>query len=329
MKTKIIKSYTYNVISTEPFDMPLPLEFKLMNGNSLLASYQIHESGRVDYSFNAGSKKPVLTSTNRPLELNDIYFLFGSRVFPDKTPFTVGELERLGLDEYNPYEIIRKTHGIMPIDRYWFKFSGGGEDGELTYKKAAAEFAEYFKVPEPPETPGTLGSSEISETSETFEELEPELVHSFDSIMAQKSHEYTSLNDVNSILSEGKLDVESLAAHIDDSPIIESAFAPAQPSINLEPEPEKPASAPESDSGGGNLSPEAIAALLAGAASESETEPAPEPEKPTPAPESDSGGGNLSPEAIAALLAGAASELETEPASEPEKPASVHESDSG
>ncbi|MCL2037289.1 MAG: hypothetical protein FWG83_07915, partial [Oscillospiraceae bacterium] len=74
------------------------------------------------------------------------------------------------------------------------------------------------------------------------------------------------------------------------------------------PEPEKPASVHESDSGGGNLSPEAIAALLAGAASEPETEPAPEPEKPASVHESDSGGGNLSPEAIAALLAGAGNE---------------------
>ena len=42
-------------------------------------------------------------------------------------------LKALGLDEYNPYEICKKTHGRMVQDRTWFKF-----DGEtLTYRELA------------------------------------------------------------------------------------------------------------------------------------------------------------------------------------------------
>lgn len=33
-------------------------------------------------------------------------------------------LEDLGLDEYNPYEIVRLTHGVMWEDNMWLKFPG-------------------------------------------------------------------------------------------------------------------------------------------------------------------------------------------------------------
>ncbi|MCL2071296.1 MAG: hypothetical protein FWH07_03570 [Oscillospiraceae bacterium] len=281
---KIIKSNTYNVVSTDPFDIPLPLEFELMSGNSLLASYSIHEDGQVDYSFNPTAKDRILTSTARRLELNDIYFLFSSRVFQDKTPFTEGELRRFGIEDYNPYEVLRKTHGIMPIDRYWFKFS---DEEDLTYKKAAKNFADYFKPPEMPES-----SNESAETDNTEQNDDMDAIYSIDSILEQKSHEYSSIHDVGSILNENKIDVESLASNIDDEPITESAFAPVLNNT-------KKTADSEPESSGGNMSPEAIAALLAGSAAESEPEPEPK-----------SSGGNMSPEAIAALLAGSATESE-------------------
>ena len=37
----------------------------------------------------------------------------------------------LGLDEYNPYEICKKTHGRMVQDKTWFKFEGE----TLTYRE--------------------------------------------------------------------------------------------------------------------------------------------------------------------------------------------------
>ena len=33
-------------------------------------------------------------------------------------------LENLGLKEYNPYEIVRKTHGVSYNDYIWFRFPG-------------------------------------------------------------------------------------------------------------------------------------------------------------------------------------------------------------
>lgn len=40
-------------------------------------------------------------------------------------------LESIGLNEYNPYEICRYTHGQMYQDKIWFRFSGE----LLTYKE--------------------------------------------------------------------------------------------------------------------------------------------------------------------------------------------------
>ncbi len=33
-------------------------------------------------------------------------------------------LHKLGLSDYNPYEICRKTHGVMCQDKVWFKYEG-------------------------------------------------------------------------------------------------------------------------------------------------------------------------------------------------------------
>jgi len=33
-------------------------------------------------------------------------------------------LNHLGLSEYNPYEIVRKTHGVSYNDFIWFRFPG-------------------------------------------------------------------------------------------------------------------------------------------------------------------------------------------------------------
>lgn len=38
-------------------------------------------------------------------------------------------LKKLGLIEYNPYEICRKTHGITYADKLWFRFEGESFDG--------------------------------------------------------------------------------------------------------------------------------------------------------------------------------------------------------
>ncbi|MCD8015598.1 MAG: hypothetical protein LUG99_21050 [Lachnospiraceae bacterium] len=50
--------------------------------------------------------------------------IFEMRCF-DRNRADIAEiLMRLGLDEYNPYEIVKKTHGVSYNDYIWFRFPG-------------------------------------------------------------------------------------------------------------------------------------------------------------------------------------------------------------
>lgn len=123
MSNRLIKAYTYFPISSDPFDMPLPIKLELHHANTLLCIYSIKDDYTVDYSYNANTDIPMPTPPDKSLTINDIYYVIRSRVFRED-PFTAPmELRRLGLTEYNPYEIILKTYGILPTDAYWIKRS--------------------------------------------------------------------------------------------------------------------------------------------------------------------------------------------------------------
>ncbi len=55
-------------------------------------------------------------------------FVFGqilkNRCWDEHRPDIDRLLNMIGLDEYNPYEICKKTHGKMVQDRTWFRFEG-------------------------------------------------------------------------------------------------------------------------------------------------------------------------------------------------------------
>lgn len=124
MSGRIIKSGSYLPVSSEPFEIPLPLKLELLHGNTLLCVYMISEDMTVDFAFNANTEIPMLTRTDRKLKMADIYYLIRSRIFPEN-PYTVGyDLARLGLKEYDPFAIIEITHGILPYSSYWIRKAG-------------------------------------------------------------------------------------------------------------------------------------------------------------------------------------------------------------
>jgi len=138
MSNKIIKANTYLPISSDPFDMPIPVKFELHHANTLLCIYSVNSDETVDYSYNANTDIPMPTPTDKQLKLGDIYYIIRSRVFRDDPFFTPIELQRLGLEEYNPYEIMLKTYGILPTDAYWLKRaddSAAFEDAIAAYNK--------------------------------------------------------------------------------------------------------------------------------------------------------------------------------------------------
>lgn len=137
---KIIKANTYIPISGEPFEMPLPLKLELLWANNLLCVYSVSEDETVDYTYNINTDIPILTPVSRKLKIGDIYYLLRSRVFADNPYIAPAELERLGLTEYNPYRIVRKTYGILPGDCYWIRRA----DDKTDYASAVEQHRDYF-----------------------------------------------------------------------------------------------------------------------------------------------------------------------------------------
>jgi hypothetical protein len=85
----------------------------VLSADRSTVSYKMypHEFGEVPFEFE-----------NPSVEQMDNFIV--SRCVP-KGRSLIGEyLEYLGLSEYNPYEIVKKTHGVMFEDFLWFKFPG-------------------------------------------------------------------------------------------------------------------------------------------------------------------------------------------------------------
>lgn len=64
------------------------------------------------------------------LDLKRVYEFLENRWFERGRPDVLWQLEGLGLSEYNPWEIVKKTHGVMFEDFIWIRFEGE----ELTWE---------------------------------------------------------------------------------------------------------------------------------------------------------------------------------------------------
>lgn len=56
--------------------------------------------------------------------------IFKSRCWDENRPDLKLQLHSIGLDEYDVYKIVRRTHGLMMQDKIWFCFEGEN----LTYE---------------------------------------------------------------------------------------------------------------------------------------------------------------------------------------------------
>lgn len=139
---KIIKANSYLPVSSEPLEMPLPFRFELYYSNILLCVYTVSESLTVDFTYNINTDIPILTPIHRKLKIDDIYFLIRSRIFPDNPYVAPAELQRLGLTQYDPYQILMRTHGILPTDSYWIRPA----DEDIDYTGAMEMYLDYYRL---------------------------------------------------------------------------------------------------------------------------------------------------------------------------------------
>ena len=338
----VLKSSRYRIVDNRAFEMPLPLKFTVLTEDAQVCEYLVDENEQVSYNIITKYRELMLTTIQRPLNISDIYYLFSCRVFQDRTPFTYPILDRMGLDKYNVYNILTRTHGITPYDEYWIRFDGE----KISYDDALREFEEYMIEPEaqPMQAPAVSAPAPRQERSAAPAKAEEK-------------------PDISSILNQNKVDVESITAgsRIPVCIAPDESYAPAmelennkmsedeiekllhsvgldddesdsekegsdssdsskdssdKPDIavgNAEALPVDGSSRSEeyTEPSGGKMSQEDIEKLLAPSAP-AEPEPAPEPEKTEPS------GGKMSQEDIEKLLA-ANAPAEPEPAPEPEK----------
>ena len=205
----VLKSSRYRLVDNRAFEMPIPLKFTVLKEDAQVCEYLVDESEQVSYKIITKYKELMLTTIQRPLNISDIYYLFSCRVFQDRTPFTYPILDRMGLDKYNVYNILTRTHGITPYDEYWIRFDGE----KLNYDEALKQFEEYMIEPEAQPEPAPVPAA-------------PAPVHEQESPAPAKQEESP---DVSAILNQHKVDVDSLTAgsRIPVSIAPETSYAPA------------------------------------------------------------------------------------------------------
>ena len=144
---KLIKAYQYTPVTAVPFEIPFPVYFALYYDSERIATYRILDESTIDYSYNQNTEIPVLTPAKNTITINDIYFLLTIRVFPRNSLYAAAELQQLGLNLFNPYQIALKTHGIIQNDRYWLKFPD--IDDISSYGEAVENFVKLHQNKEP------------------------------------------------------------------------------------------------------------------------------------------------------------------------------------
>ena len=207
MENVVLKANRYRIVDNSAFEMPLPLKFTVWKCEAPICEYLVSEDEEVSYTIITRFKELMITTIHRSLDISDIYYLFSCRVFQDKTPYTYPILDRMGIEKYNVYNILRRTHGITPYDDYWIRF-----DGETTtFEQACGEFDKYLIAPEAQPVPMiSYPSGEYRPGRSTRPPKQPEA-------------------DVSSILNQHKVDVASIMEESKTPETIapETSYAPA------------------------------------------------------------------------------------------------------
>ncbi len=306
----VIKGNRYRLIDNRSFELPLPMKYELLKENDPVALYEISADEKVTFNILTRYKENMITPIYRQLDIADVYYFFSSRVFQNGTPYTALELQLIGLERYDVYDIIRKTRGVTPYDTYWLRFDGDKCDYETAraaWEELTSRFhpintgtdAEDFKTEPFAAPPGTvpftatsdkaLDSNEKSQVSDILNQHKL----NYADRLAEEALEIKSKPVENNTMSMDEIDAllmkSGLGAEI------------GIPDENPAPVEEAPKSS------GGKMSQEDIEKMLAGAAAE--PEPAPVEETPK------SSGGKMSQEDIEKMLATASV---VEPAHAPE-----------
>ena len=97
-------------------------EFTIMYYNEEVMHVKFAEDGTViiDKYTDEKDKLPFYFIPDRQQMFTYIEGRCSERSRPDQAEL----LNLIGLDVYNPYEIVKKTHAVTPDDYFWFRYPG-------------------------------------------------------------------------------------------------------------------------------------------------------------------------------------------------------------
>ena len=67
---------------------------------------------------------PKQRFNNESISKERFYDLLCERFFDESRPDKIELLNLMSLNFYNPWEIVKKTHGVLTEDKCWIKFKG-------------------------------------------------------------------------------------------------------------------------------------------------------------------------------------------------------------
>ena len=332
MENVVLKANRYRIVDNSAFEMPLPLKFVVWKSEAPICEYLISEDEQITYNIITKYKELMITTIHRRLDIADIYYLFSCRVFQDRTPFTYPILGRMGIEKYNVYNILRRTHGITPYDDYWIRFDGE----ELDFDQALAEFDKYLIEPEAQPVP--IVSYPSGAETRPGRPARPQRSAEVDSILNQHKVDVSNIVQEASkpasiapdVSYEPEREIENNKMSEDEiEALLRSAgISDEHPAPDAVPEPQVEPSTRSQEPSGGTMSQDDIEKLLDSAFGDDSAESMPEivednaPEKPA---DDTPSGGKMSQEDNEKLLAANAPEAPAEP----EKPAETESPASG
>lgn len=100
------------------------LVFDWMNINEVVAHVEVNCETKEVSCIELSEEIPLRFLDERPKTVESVLSKMRSRCFEESRPDKKELLESLGLTQYSPLDIVRKTHGHTNRDDLWFRFEG-------------------------------------------------------------------------------------------------------------------------------------------------------------------------------------------------------------
>lgn len=119
------------------------MKFDVMHFDEVIASVELKpDNGGSPYVKNyiTGFNKQFSPTMEGHISIEELENWMKWRTFPPTRVNANELLEALGLNAYNRWGIVRKTHGVMADDEIWIRFSGE----QLTHKDVCLRKEMYY-----------------------------------------------------------------------------------------------------------------------------------------------------------------------------------------